>query len=74
MSTYRWIAAAAQAHLATRGSHRHERGEGVISAAIVVLIMALLGASMWVFFNKVWTDTSSKTEDNVKTIGANPNP
>jgi hypothetical protein len=70
MITFRWLTATAQAHWAIRGSRRHERGEGVISAAIVVLIMALLGASMWLFFNKVWADTSKKTDDNVKTIGA----
>ncbi len=30
---------------------RDERGEGVISAAIAVLVMAFLGVAMWVAFN-----------------------
>jgi hypothetical protein len=69
MITCTWLAALASAHWALRGTGRNERGEGVISAAIVVLIMALLGASMWIVFNKVWTDTSSKTEANIERIG-----
>ena len=31
-----------------------DRGEGVISAAIAVLIMAFLGVAMWVGFNQIW--------------------
>ena len=48
---------------------RSERGEGVISTAIAVLVMAFLGAAMWVTFNAVWKDTSKNTEDQVKIIG-----
>jgi hypothetical protein len=50
--------------------HR-ERGEGVISAAIAVLIMAFLGAAMWVAFNSIWSDSEQKIRDNVETIGNN---
>ena len=46
-----------------------EAGEGVISTAIAVLIMAALGALMWVAFNGLWTTTSSKTSTAVNTIG-----
>lgn len=46
-----------------------DRGEGVISTAIAVLVMAFLGAAMWVTFNSVWKDTSQTTEDQVKIIG-----
>jgi hypothetical protein len=46
-----------------------DRGEGVISAAIVVLIMALIGAAMWVTFNGLWTDVSDRTKDEVQQIG-----
>lgn len=46
-----------------------DRGEGVISAAIVVLIMALIGAAMWVTFNGLWTDVSTRTEQQVEQIG-----
>ena len=48
---------------------RSDRGEGVISTAIAVLVMAFLGAAMWVTFNTVWKDTSKNTEDQVKIIG-----
>ena len=48
---------------------RSDRGEGVISTAIAVLVMAFLGAAMWVTFNAVWEDTSENTENQVKIIG-----
>ena len=37
---------------------RGDRGEGVISIAIAVLIMALLGAAMWLSFHSIWSDTA----------------
>ncbi len=52
-----------------RTIHRSDRGEGVISTAIAVLVMAFLGAAMWVTFNSVWKDTSANTENQVKIIG-----
>jgi hypothetical protein len=55
-------------HLAARA--RDDRGEGVISAAIVVLIMAAIGAAMWVSFNGLWQDIRGKTEDQVEDIGS----
>lgn len=48
---------------------RGESGEGVISAAIVVLIMALIGAAMWVAFNGVFQDASGRVSDSVSQIG-----
>lgn len=49
---------------------RHDdRGEGVISAAIAVLIMAGIGALMWVGFKSIWQDTESNTKDKVAEIG-----
>lgn len=48
---------------------RGERGEGVISAAIAVLIMAGLGALMWVGFKAIWEDTEDNTRDKVTEIG-----
>lgn len=48
---------------------RHERGEGVISAAIAVLIMAFLGAAMWVGFNTIWGDAEENIGDQVEQIG-----
>ncbi len=46
-----------------------ERGEGVISAAIAVLIMAFLGAAMWVGFNTIWDDAEEDIGDQVEQIG-----
>ena len=61
--TYYWI----QARVAS--VVRDERGEGVISAAIAVLIMAALGALMWVGFQELWNDTSTQTSDQISQIG-----
>ncbi len=48
---------------------RDDRGEGVISAAIAVLIIAFLGALMWVAFKGIWEDTEQKTQEQVGQIG-----
>ena len=48
---------------------RDERGEGVISAAIAVLIMAALGALMWIGFQELWSDTSTQTSEQISQIG-----
>jgi hypothetical protein len=48
---------------------KDEAGEGVISTAIAVLIMATLGALMWVGFKALWDGASSKTSAQVNTIG-----
>ncbi|MEW6154268.1 MAG: DUF6133 family protein [Actinomycetota bacterium] len=61
--TYVWLRA--QAGRAVRD----ERGEGVISAAIAVLIMAALGAIMWVGIQQLWGDASSQTSDQIAKIG-----
>lgn len=50
--------------------YRDEVGEGVISTAIAVLIMALIGAAMWVAFSGVFESASDKTTDNVNQIGS----
>lgn len=52
-----------------RRLHTAEHGEGVISTGIAVLIMALIGAAMWVAFNGVFTDASDRIEENVNDIG-----
>ena len=39
------------------------------SAGIVVLIMALLGAAMWVTFKDVWKSVETDTKDKVAEIG-----
>jgi hypothetical protein len=63
LQAYVWVRAR------TTGILADERGEGVISAAIVVLIMAFLGAAMWVAFNEIWNDTATTTSEQVNTIG-----
>ena len=47
-----------------------QRGEGVISAAIAVLIMAFLGAGMWLAFKGMFDSTTSRTNTNVEQIGS----
>jgi hypothetical protein len=49
---------------------KDERGEGVISAAIAVLIMAFLGALMWVGFKAIWGDAETNTREQVGRIGS----
>ncbi|MCB0991212.1 MAG: hypothetical protein R2770_18505 [Acidimicrobiales bacterium] len=58
------------ATLAT-GRHRvrDEAGEGVISAAIAVLIVAALGALMWVGFQSIWADAEATTRSKIAEIG-----
>jgi hypothetical protein len=37
--------------------------------AIAVLIMAFLGAAMWIGFNRMWETTERTTRDRVEEIG-----
>ena len=46
-----------------------QTGEGVISTAIAVLIMALIGLAMWQLFDRVFTNAGSEIESNVNQIG-----
>jgi hypothetical protein len=55
--------------LASRRLLGDERGEGVISAAIAVLIMAFLGAAMWIVFRQILDDSGSKTQSTINEIG-----
>lgn len=50
-------------------THLDDRGEGVISAAIAVLIVAFLGALMWVGFKQIWGTTKNKTDQQITQIG-----
>jgi hypothetical protein len=49
---------------------RRDRGEGVISAAIAVLIVAFIGAAMWVGFTTIWENAESDIGDQIDSIGA----
>jgi hypothetical protein len=51
------------------GVVKDESGEGVISAAIAVLIMAALGAVMWLGFKTIWGNTSTQTNSQINQIG-----
>ena len=53
----------------TRRRLRGDRGEGVISAAIAVLIMAFLGAAMWFGFQTMMSKTECKVTNQVEQIG-----
>lgn len=48
---------------------RDERGEGVISAAIAVLVMAFLGVAMWVAFNATFQHAATHVNQQVNCIG-----
>ena len=48
---------------------RNEHGEGVISAAIAVLIIASLGALMWVGFKTLWENAEETTNSEISKIG-----
>lgn len=47
-----------------------QRGEGVISAAIAVLIMAFIGVAMWIAFSSTFTSVADTTDDLVGQIGS----
>ena len=47
-----------------------EAGEGVISAAIAVLVMAFLGVAMWVGLQQIWQTAETNTSDQVEEIGS----
>ena len=66
-TTLLWISARARILDPTRAGG--DRGEGVISTAIAVLIMAFLGAAMWIGFQQMWQTTSTTTNHKVEQIG-----
>lgn len=48
---------------------RDQEGEGVISTAIAVLIMAIIGGAMWLAFNGVFQTAETRITDEVNEIG-----
>lgn len=52
-----------------RPRKRDERGEGVISAAIAVLVMAFLGVAMWVAFDTTFNHAATHVDHQVNCIG-----
>jgi hypothetical protein len=49
-----------------RGS---EAGEGVISAAIAVLVMAFIGVAMWAAFSGSFQKAAIRVDDQIEQIG-----
>jgi hypothetical protein len=62
-------------HLATEGRpslarlRTSEVGEGVISAAIAVLVMAFIGVLMWVAFSGSFERAAGSVDDRIAEIG-----
>lgn len=52
----------------TRDRLVDEAGEGVISTAIAVLIIAVLGATMWLAFEAIFNDMKETVTDKVGEI------
>jgi hypothetical protein len=46
-----------------------ERGEGVISAAIAVLVMAFIGVGMWIAFSNTFSHAAKHVDNQVNCIG-----
>ena len=46
-----------------------DRGEGVISAAIAVLVMAFIGVGMWIAFNTTFSHAAKHVDNQVNCIG-----
>jgi hypothetical protein len=47
----------------------NESGEGVVSTAIAVLIMAVLGLGLWVAFKAILGHATSNVDQQVSNIG-----
>lgn len=63
-----------QPNAASPARHRARRrfdefGEGVISTALAVLIVAFLGIALWKGFNGVVSSATTKTRTQVEQIG-----
>jgi hypothetical protein len=71
LTTWQWVGheAFARSPRRVREMIDDDRGEGVISAAIAVLIMAFLGAAMWIGFQRMWKSTETTTQTKVEQIG-----
>ena len=71
IATMTWMEIQMVVNTANRNTGRMigDRGEGVISTAIAVLITAFIGAAMWVAFNTIWANAESNISDQVDMIG-----
>lgn len=55
--------------LALRDPSRSERGEGIVSVAIAVLIMAALGVVAYGAFDALFNNTTTAAESQISSIG-----
>ena len=60
---------ACRLQLSDRLEQKDERGEGVISMAIAVLIVAFLGAAAWLAFKGLLDGTKEKAETQIARVG-----
>lgn len=67
LRTYVWQLSC-RAYLANR-LIKDDSGEGVISAAIAVLIMAFLGVAMWIAFKETLGGATKNVDTQVNQIG-----
>lgn len=58
-----------QQALASHRAARSERGEGIVSVAIAVLIMAALGVVAYGAFDALFTNTTTAAESQISSIG-----
>jgi hypothetical protein len=47
----------------------NDRGEGVISMAIAILVIAALGVAMYAIFQRIGTTAGTKAEEQINNIG-----
>lgn len=52
-----------------RNQFSDERGEGVISVAIAILIIAFLGVALWFAFDLLLAETTDTINDQIQQIG-----
>lgn len=64
-----WVRGQILRMAATDRVRADERGEGVISAAIAVLIMAFLGVLVWIGFKATLNTTQGNIDSQVNQIG-----
>lgn len=67
LTVWAWQAAALAA--ARERALPDERGEGVVSAAIAVLIMAFLGVLLWTALRSILGDATTNVANQVNQIG-----
>ena len=57
---------------AARNHGPDERGAGVISTAIAVLIVSLLGVALWAGFSNIMSDATDRTSEQIQSIDGSP--